>query len=138
MEDICEDYGQAAWYLGTIPEYPFSFTLHDHHTFITGKPMLVCGNSAAMVSETRFGSHFKVVGDMSVHYGPFDCVHHARHPQEIHAPAVPVAEFSFETWAAGGQSGQAGFLPCPALFARLIISKIASMRTLSCSVSDSE
>jgi arsenite methyltransferase len=35
--------------------------------------MLVCGNTAAMVKETRFGRHFKVIGDRSVHYGPFDC-----------------------------------------------------------------
>ncbi len=73
LEDICEDYGQVAYYLGTIPDHPSSFVLDDHHTFVTGKPMLVCGNSAAMVEETRFGKHFKVVGDRSVHYGPFDC-----------------------------------------------------------------
>jgi SAM-dependent methyltransferase len=73
IEDICEDYGQVAYYLGTIPDYPFQFVLDDHHTFVTGKPMLVCGNSAAMVEETRFGKHFKVVGNRSVHYGAFDC-----------------------------------------------------------------
>ena len=33
----------------------------------------VCGNSAAMVQETRYGKHFKVLGDRSTHYGPFDC-----------------------------------------------------------------
>lgn len=73
LEDICEDYGQVAYYLGTIPEHPHQFPLNDHHTFITGKPMLVCGNTAAMVNETRFGEHFKVLGDRSVHFGPFDC-----------------------------------------------------------------
>jgi arsenite methyltransferase len=73
LEDICEDYGQVAYYLGTIPDHPWSFSLDDHHTFFTGKPMLVCGNTAAMVGETRFGKHFKVIGDRSVHYGPFDC-----------------------------------------------------------------
>jgi hypothetical protein len=26
-----------------------------------------------MLSETRYGSHFHVVGDRSVHYGPFPC-----------------------------------------------------------------
>jgi hypothetical protein len=40
---------------------------------ITGKPMLVCGNTASMLQETRFVSHFKVTGDRSVHYGPFNC-----------------------------------------------------------------
>jgi hypothetical protein len=73
LEDICEDYGQVAYYLGTIPYHPHCFPLDDHHTFITGKPMLVCGNSAAMVGETRFCRHFKVIGGTSVHYGPFDC-----------------------------------------------------------------
>jgi ubiquinone/menaquinone biosynthesis C-methylase UbiE len=73
LEDICEDYGQVAYYLGTIPENPFQFVLDDHHAFITGKPMLVCGNTAAMVAETRFNKHFRVAGDRSVHFGPFDC-----------------------------------------------------------------
>lgn len=73
LEDICEDYGQVAVYQGTIPHYPHHFDLDDHHRFITGKPMLVCGNTAAMVSETRFKRHFKVLGDRSTHYGPFEC-----------------------------------------------------------------
>jgi ubiquinone/menaquinone biosynthesis C-methylase UbiE len=73
LEDICEDYGQVAYYLGTIPDHSWSFTLDDHHTFYTNKPMLVCGNTAAMVGETRFAKHFKVIGDHSVHYGAFDC-----------------------------------------------------------------
>ncbi len=73
LEDICEDFGQSATYLGTIPEHPHRFPLDDHHTFITGKPMLVFGNSAAMVQETRFGKHFKITGDRLVHFGPFDC-----------------------------------------------------------------
>ncbi|NVN91988.1 MAG: methyltransferase domain-containing protein [Desulfuromonadales bacterium] len=73
LEDICEDYGQVASYLGTIPDHPYQFPLDDHHTFITGKPMLVCGNTAAMVGETRFAKHFRVIGDCSVHFGPFDC-----------------------------------------------------------------
>lgn len=73
LEDICEDYGQVATYLGTIPDHPHRFVLDDHHAFVTGKPMLVCGNTAAMVSETRLSSHFRVAGDRSVHFGPFDC-----------------------------------------------------------------
>jgi SAM-dependent methyltransferase len=73
LEDICEDYGQVALYRGSIPDYPHFFDLDDHHRFITGKPMLVCGNTAAMVQETRYGKHFRVDGDRSVHFGPFDC-----------------------------------------------------------------
>ena len=73
LEDICEDYGQVAVYRGTIPGYPHAFELDDHHRFITGKPMLVCGNTASMLNETRFADHFRVKGDRSTHYGQFDC-----------------------------------------------------------------
>ena len=73
LEDICEDYGQVAIYRGTLPELPHRFVLDDHHTFQTGKPMLVCGNTAAMLEETRYAKHFTVLGDRSTHYGPFDC-----------------------------------------------------------------
>ena len=73
LEDICENFGQVATYNGTIPGFPHYFKLDDHHTFFTGKPMLVCGNSAAMVEETRFGRHFTVSGDRSVHFGAFPC-----------------------------------------------------------------
>jgi len=72
LEDICEDYGQVAWYDGSIPGHPHYFDLDDHHRFFTGKPMLVCGNTASMVSNTRYGKAFKVMGDRSVHYGKFD------------------------------------------------------------------
>ncbi|MDR3437140.1 methyltransferase domain-containing protein [Telmatospirillum sp.] len=73
LEDLCEDYGQVATYLGTIPDHPHQFPLDDHHTFIAGKPMLVCGNTASMVGETRFARHFRVNGDRSIHFGAFDC-----------------------------------------------------------------
>lgn len=73
LEDICEDFGQVAYYNGTISDCPHSFVLDDHHTFFTGKPMLVCGNSTAMVQETRFGKHFTIRGDRSVHFGAFPC-----------------------------------------------------------------
>ena len=35
--------------------------------------MLVCGNTAAMVSETRYARHFHLIGDRSRHFGRFDC-----------------------------------------------------------------
>jgi len=71
LEDICEDYGQVAYYDGSIPENPHFFDLDDHHRFFTGKPLLVCGNTASMLSNTRFSEAFKVIGDRSVHYGVF-------------------------------------------------------------------
>lgn len=73
LEDKCEDFGQVAYYLGTIPNHPHSFTLDDHHCFYTNKPMLVCGNTADMVSKTAYKNHFKIVGEKSVHMGLFDC-----------------------------------------------------------------
>jgi ubiquinone/menaquinone biosynthesis C-methylase UbiE len=73
VEDRCEDYGQVATYRGTIAGAPHRFVLDDHHTFETGRPMLVCGNTAAMVGETRYGAHFEVRGDRTRHFGLFPC-----------------------------------------------------------------
>ncbi len=81
LEDLCEDYGQVAYYDGKIAQHPHTFVLDDHHVFRTGQPMLVCGNTADMVSKSRYGEHFKIVGDKAVHHGPFDCA----------PPASPVA-----------------------------------------------
>ncbi len=73
LEDICEDYGQVAVYNGCISGHPHYFDLDDHHRFFTGKPLLVCGNTASMLSQTRFASAFAVTGDRAAHYGAFDC-----------------------------------------------------------------
>ncbi|GAB3229153.1 methyltransferase domain-containing protein [Hymenobacter seoulensis] len=73
LEDRCEDHGQVATYLGTVPGHAHAFVLDDHHRFETGRPMLVCGNTAAMVSQTRYAPHFRVLGDQSQHFGLFDC-----------------------------------------------------------------
>lgn len=73
LEDICEDYGQVAVYNGTLDGHPHWFALDDHHHFPAGKPMLVCGNTASMLQNTRFAKHFRVSGDRAVHYGAFAC-----------------------------------------------------------------
>lgn len=73
LEDRCEDYGQMAIYQGSIPENSHAFLLDDHHLFETQKPTPVCGNTAAMLSQTRYASHFEIQGDALVHYGLFDC-----------------------------------------------------------------
>lgn len=73
IEDKCEDYGQIAIYDGSIKEHPNYYDLDNHHRFITNKPMLVCANTANMVGNTWLKSHFKIIGDMSTHYGLFDC-----------------------------------------------------------------
>lgn len=73
LEDRCEDYGQVARYLGTMPEAPHAFELDEHHRFETGRPMVVCGNTADMLSATRYARHFRIDGDKTVHYGLFPC-----------------------------------------------------------------
>jgi SAM-dependent methyltransferase len=73
LEDACEDYGQIATYRGTVAESPHQFELDEHHVFLTGKPTPVCGNTAAMLEETRYAQYFDVRGDRSVHHGLFDC-----------------------------------------------------------------
>ena len=73
FEDICEDYGQVAYYNGTIEDSPHGFTLDDHHFFKTGQPVPVCGNTAQMLSDTHYGKHFRVEGNRETHYGAFDC-----------------------------------------------------------------
>lgn len=73
FEDICEDYGHVAYYKGNIADSPHAFILDDHHIFKTDMPVLVCGNTAKMLSETHYKENFRVEGDFSTHFGPFDC-----------------------------------------------------------------
>jgi len=47
--------------------------LVDHHVFETGRPVLVCGNTADMRSQTRYGRYFRIDGDKDRHYGLFSC-----------------------------------------------------------------
>jgi SAM-dependent methyltransferase len=71
FEDRCEEYGHVAYYLGTMDQAPHEFKLEEGKTFIKGLPLTVCGNSAQILTETRFSKHFKVVGDFKTHYGLF-------------------------------------------------------------------
>lgn len=73
MEDICEQYGQFATYRGGIEGSEHYFDLDDHHRFYKDFPLSVCGNSCAMVQETRFKKYFDFYGDRTVHFGAFDC-----------------------------------------------------------------
>jgi hypothetical protein len=76
----------------TIPEWPHWLDLDDHHRLHTSKPMLVCGNTAAMLQDTRYGSHFEVRGDRSVHYGPFDCGTVSKRPPWMPGAVGPAVE----------------------------------------------
>ena len=70
LEDRCEDFGQLATYRGSIAHHPHRFMLDDHHMFERDRPMLVCGNTAAMLADTRYGAHFEVTPRLS-HFGLF-------------------------------------------------------------------
>eukprot|EP00761_Pharyngomonas_kirbyi_P014994 gb/GECH01015025.1/.p1 GENE.gb/GECH01015025.1/~~gb/GECH01015025.1/.p1 ORF type:complete len:366 (+),score=76.76 gb/GECH01015025.1/:1-1098(+) len=80
LETKCEDYGQYTIYRGTIPGHKHSYDLDDGHHFVTGKPALVCGNTAAMLSESWLSPYFEVHGNRDVHYGLFDCHSSAAQP----------------------------------------------------------
>lgn len=73
VESLCEDYGQALKYKGTIPGSEHAYVLDDHHVFQTGKWYEVCGNTAAMTGESWMGKHFEIIGDRETHYGLFAC-----------------------------------------------------------------
>ena len=74
LESCCEDYGQVATYKGTIAGSEGSYTLDSGHTFEAGRPVLVCGNTAAMLGEggvSWLAKHFEVQGGRSMHFGKF-------------------------------------------------------------------
>jgi ubiquinone/menaquinone biosynthesis C-methylase UbiE len=74
LEDACEDYGHTAVYTGQLPEAPFKFELDSAHVFDKNKPERICGNTAFMLTQTRFKEYFKVHGSFSEHFGAFeDC-----------------------------------------------------------------
>jgi SAM-dependent methyltransferase len=43
LEDICEDYGQVAFYDGSITGHPHFFDLDDHHRFLLENQCLFVG-----------------------------------------------------------------------------------------------
>lgn len=89
LDDACEDYGQVATYVAPIDHIGPLFVLDDHHAFELGRPERICGNTAAMLGSTRFAPHFRIDGNMEVHYGAFECTATiARPPSERPAVAV--------------------------------------------------
>jgi ubiquinone/menaquinone biosynthesis C-methylase UbiE len=71
LENACEDYGHIAVYNGQMPESPFKFELDDGHVFYKNKPERVCGNTANMLSGTRFKQYFQIIGSFKEHFGAF-------------------------------------------------------------------
>jgi len=88
LEERCEDYGQTARYRGGIPGHETFFALDDHHLFEAGRPERVCGNTAAMLEDTRFRPWFEVRGDRSRHFGAFPCVATLAQQQRGDAPGA--------------------------------------------------
>lgn len=72
LDRRCEDYGQTATYIGTVPASPARFALDARHVFEARRPTPVCRNTARMLSETRLGRHF-VVTEPVGHFGLFAC-----------------------------------------------------------------
>ena len=72
LEDRCEDYGQTATYRGSLPGHPHEFELDYVCHFEAGRPTPVCGNTADMLSASRFAPYFKINGDKHRHHGLFD------------------------------------------------------------------
>ena len=71
IEDLCEQYNQVATYKGGIEGCEEYYDLDDHHRFVKDEPLEVCGNSCAMVQNTRVGKYFEIQGNRNVHYGPY-------------------------------------------------------------------
>ena len=55
---------QVAKYLGTLPGSKFGYELDRTHHFETGRPALVCGNTASILQNTRLAPHFLVWRDV--------------------------------------------------------------------------
>lgn len=73
LDDQCEDYGQSAVYRGGLEGAESLFWLDDHHAFERGRPERVCGNTAAMLTDTRFAKWFEVHGSPGTHFGVYPC-----------------------------------------------------------------
>jgi ubiquinone/menaquinone biosynthesis C-methylase UbiE len=70
LEDLCENYGQSLEYLGTAAGYNQFFDLDDKHRFFVDKPIRVCGNTCALVENTRFSPYFRIKGSRDgKHFG---------------------------------------------------------------------
>jgi ubiquinone/menaquinone biosynthesis C-methylase UbiE len=71
LEDSCKDYGHIAVYNGQMSESPFKFELDDSNVFYKNKLERVCGNTAIMLSRTRFKQFFQIIGSFKEHFSAF-------------------------------------------------------------------
>jgi ubiquinone/menaquinone biosynthesis C-methylase UbiE len=82
LEDACEDYGHVAIYRGGISEAPFKLELDANHIFEKDKPERVCGNTALMLSATRFSNYTEVIGSFAQHFGLFESCSTTTSPEQ--------------------------------------------------------
>ncbi|CDW79757.1 arsenite methyltransferase [Stylonychia lemnae] len=71
IEDKCEDYGQEAYYLGTVEGMPDEFRVDQTHLFKRGEPVRICKNFALIFKQSRLAPHFEV-SDEQDHLGILD------------------------------------------------------------------
>lgn len=71
LEMGCENYGQTAIYQGGIANHGNMFQLDADCVFPHGQIVPVCGNTYRILSDSRFGSFFELIGNRNSHYGVF-------------------------------------------------------------------
>ncbi|MCI4643402.1 MAG: methyltransferase domain-containing protein [Hyphomonadaceae bacterium] len=71
LEPACEDYGQAVIYKGGVKGMERVFKLDAEHEIEMGRIFPVCGNTLAMLMQTRFAPFFEVIGEGATHFGLF-------------------------------------------------------------------
>ncbi|MEM9738442.1 MAG: methyltransferase domain-containing protein [Pseudomonadota bacterium] len=71
LDVACEDFGQAVIYRGGVPGMEDVFKLDTGHEIEVGRVFPVCGNTLAMLIDTRFAEFFDVIGTGDTHYGLF-------------------------------------------------------------------
>jgi arsenite methyltransferase len=74
LVETMEDYDQCAMYKGTIWGYPSVFALDNQNIFIADTQTHISGNTADILTKTRYSQHFEV-SHAGVHKGVFinDC-----------------------------------------------------------------
>lgn len=70
LEDSSEDYGHTATYRGTLAGFPHAFSLGMGQTFITDQATHIDGNTALVLSQSRYARAFKLSTGKD-HRGPF-------------------------------------------------------------------
>lgn len=88
----CEDYGQAVIYKGGVPGMERVFKLDTDHEIEAGRVFPVCGNTLAMLTNTRFAPYFEILGEGKTHLGKFP---NCKAPQIFEdAPAAETGPFT--------------------------------------------